>query len=147
MTQWLKDALAISGGLGILWTIAMYFLNRGRRQASAGISKTERETGKIEIEKYLLELNVQKIIDEKVKLIEIEYKDIIFNMQREHFQIKKDIQGRLEKEMKDRISAEEENVILKNELHTIKMKSQDQDRKIEELTQKVTSIEKNGANH
>jgi hypothetical protein len=139
--QWVKNALALMGLLGLFWGIAQYFLNRGRRQANALISKTEREAGKTVVEKYLVELNVNELIQKKADLIDEKYKDIIFSMQKEHFEIKKDIQGRLEKEMKARIEAEQENEILKNELHLIKQKSSDQDYKIEELTKKVSHLE------
>lgn len=140
-TTWVGEGLKYLGLLGLVWAIAQYFLNRGRRQASALISKTEKEANKTVVEKYLVELNVNELIEKKAEQIEVKYKDIIFSMQKEHFEIKKDIQGRLEKEMKARIEAEQENEILKNELHLIKQKSTDQDRKIEELNKKVSSIE------
>jgi hypothetical protein len=58
------------------------------------LSKIERESKKINVEQYLVELNVQEIINKKAEAIEDKYKDVIFNMQREHFEIKKDIQGK-----------------------------------------------------
>lgn len=140
---WLRDSLAILGALGVMWTIAVYFLNRGRKQATATLSKTEEEAGKTVVERYLVELNVNELIDRKALAIEEKYKDIIFSMQREHFEIKKDIQGRLEKEMKSRIEANQENEILKNELSLMRQKSDDQDRKISELTNRVNELTRN----
>lgn len=120
--------------------LIQYFLNRSPRQATLNLSKTEREVEKNVVEKYLVELNVNELIKKEAHLIEEKYKDIIFNMQREHFEIKKDIQGRLEKEMKSRIEAEQENELLKNELHIIREKSDDQDRQIADLRKEVNKL-------
>lgn len=140
MKEWYSNASQIIVALVALWSIFQYFLNRGQKQANVAISKTEKESNKLQAEKYLVELNVNEIIEKKAQLIEDKYKDIIFNMQREHFEIKKDIQGRLEKEMKARIEAEQENEILKNELHLIKQKSEDQDKQIEHLASEVDKL-------
>lgn len=143
---WYELALKIIGAMALITPLVIWVAGRGRKKAGVDISKTEREADKLSIEKYLVELNVSEIIDRKAEVIENKYKDIIFSMQKEHFEIKKDMQGRLEKEMKIRIEAEQENEILKNELHLLRQTSDDQDRKIEELTKKVTQLEKNG-NH
>lgn len=140
MKEWYSNASQIIVALVALWSIFQYFLNRGQKQANVAISKTEKESNKLQAEKYLVELNVNELIDKKAQIIEDKYKDIIFNMQREHFEIKKDIQSRHEKEMKARIEAEQENEILKNELHLIKLKSEDQDRQIEHLASEVDKL-------
>jgi hypothetical protein len=54
--------------------------------------------------------------------------------------LKKTYKGRLEKEMKARIEAEQENEILKNELNIIKEKSEDQDKQIDELRREVNKL-------
>jgi hypothetical protein len=113
INEWFTLASKALVVLAALWGIIQYFLNKGRKKAYADLSKTEREADKFKAEKYLVELNVNEIIEKKAQLIELKYKDVIFNMQNEHFEIKKDIQGRLEKEMKRRIEAEQENEILK----------------------------------
>jgi hypothetical protein len=141
---WYELALKIIGAIALLTPLLMWIFNRGSKKAGVDISKTEREADKLSIEKYLVELNVSEIIDKKAEVIENKYKDIIFSMQKEHFEIKKDMQGRLEKEMKIRIEAEQENEILKNELHLLRETSNDQSRKIAELTKKVNQLEKNG---
>jgi hypothetical protein len=140
--MWIVTAFAITGittvlGLIGTWAVRKIFY---KREDNAALSKIERESKKINVEQYLVELNVQEIINKKAEAIEDKYKDVIFNMQREHFEIKKDIQGRLEKEMKARIEAEQENEILKNELNIIKEKSEDQDKHIEELRKEVNKL-------
>jgi hypothetical protein len=142
MGEWFALGSQILVSLGVIWAIVQYFLNRGRKRANVDISRVERESGKFQAERYLVELNVSELIDKKAQIIEEKYKDIIFNMQKEHFEIKKDMQGRLEKEMKIRIEAEQENEILKNELALIREQSDNQDVKIAELTRKVKELEK-----
>jgi hypothetical protein len=142
MKEWFATASQILVAGGALWAIIQYFLNKGRKRAIVDISKVERESGKFQAERYLVELNVSELIDKKAQIIEEKYKDIIFNMQREHFEIKKDIQGRLEKEMKARIEAEQENEILKNELNIIKEKSEDQDRKSADQDKQIKQLQK-----
>lgn len=137
---WFSIASQLIVSLGVVWAIIQYFLNRGRKRAGVDISKVEREANKFQAEKYLVELNVSDLIDKKAQVLEDKYKDIIFSMQREHFEIKKDMQGRLEKEMKLRIEAEQENELLKNELHIIREKSDNQDRQIEDLRKEVNKL-------
>lgn len=135
---WLVNFFAFTG-LGTVMTILWTWVVRKvlyKREDNAALSKTEREAKKINVEQYLVELNVQEIINKKAEAIEDKYKEVIFNMQREHFEIKKDMQGRLEKEMKSRIEAEQENEILKNELSILR----DQ---VEDLSKKVKVLEKN----
>src|SRR6478752_2823728 len=96
---WLNTAERTLGVLAFAWVVLQYFLNKSRKQASANLSKTEREVEKHVVEKYLVELNVNELIKKEAKLIEDKYKDVIFNMQQEHYEIKLDMQGRLEKEM------------------------------------------------
>jgi hypothetical protein len=139
---WIVTAFAITGLSTVLGLIGTWAVRKllYKREDNASVSKIERESKKINVEQYLVELNVQEIINKKAEAIEDKYKDVIFNMQREHFEIKKDIQGRLEKEMKARIEAEQENEILKNELNIIKEKSEDQDKQIDELRREVNKL-------
>lgn len=141
---WLWNAFTIFGVTAFFGGLATLLLRRifYKKEDKISLSKIERESGKTVIERYLVELNVNELIEKKAEAIEEKYKDLIFNMQREHFEIKKDIQGRLEKEMKSRVEAEQENEILKNELHLIKQKSDDQDRKIDELSAMIKRLEK-----
>lgn len=139
-TAWFDVALRISGALALFGWLFTWLLNRKKNNAET--SKIERESNKSQAESYLFKLNVDEIIDKKAQLIELKYKDVIFNMQNEHFEIKKDIQGRLEKEMKRRIEAEQENEILKNELHMIKEKSDAQDEQIEILRNEINELKK-----
>jgi hypothetical protein len=93
---WIVTAFAITGittvlGLIGTWAVRKIFY---KREDNASLSKIERESKKINVEQYLVELNVQEIINKKAEAIEDKYKDVIFNMQREHFEIKKDIQGK-----------------------------------------------------
>lgn len=139
---WFDDGLKIWGALCLAIPVILWIVNRGKKKADVDISKTEREANKFQAEKYLVELNVSDLIDKKAAAIEEKYKDIIFNMQKEHFEIKKDYQGKMEKEMRARIEAEQENEILKNELQLIREKSDDQDRLLDQLRKEVDNLKK-----
>lgn len=139
---WFDDGLKLWGAICLALPVILWVINRGRAKANVDISRTEREANKFQAEKYLVELNVSDLIDKKAQAIEDKYKDILFNMQREHFEIKKDIQGRLEKEMKIRVEAEQENEILKNELQLIREKSEEQDRLLDQLRKEVDNLKK-----
>ena len=119
------------GGLAGLAIRKLFY----KREDNANLSKTERESSKTITEKYLVELNVNEIIEKKCQAIEEKYKDIIFSMQREHFDLQQGIKERLEKEMRARMEAEKENGLLKEKLQLM-------DDKIDELTEKLNELGK-----
>lgn len=145
-TSFLHTAAEVVGVCTFVWLVVQYFLNR--RQRKADLSKTEGEVEKSRIESYLLQQNINDLVKKEAQLITNEYKDIIAEMQKEHYKIKMEWQGRLEKEMKARIESEQTAEILQNELHLIREEHQaclrqidNQNKKIRELEEKVSILE------
>src|SRR6476661_210609 len=94
MPQWLQFALQVLGGLSVLSGVAIFFLGKGRRQATAGISKTEAEVYKQLVENRLADLNLTDIIEKKVEHEVQKFKDMLWDAQKAHYEVKLEMQER-----------------------------------------------------
>jgi hypothetical protein len=102
---WLQLALMLWGGISLF---LLAFWNKTRKTAIIGISKTEQEVIKQQLENKLAETKIYDLIELKVKTEIEEFKKIVFDQQQEHYKIKLDMQSRLEREMKARLEVEKE---------------------------------------
>src|SRR5689334_2866083 len=107
--QWLSFALQILGGLSVLSGIVLFFLGKGRKQATVGISKTEAEVYKQLVENRLADLNLTEIIEKKVEHEVEKFKDMLWDAQKAHYEVKLEMQERQIKLLRERNEIEQEN--------------------------------------
>src|SRR5688500_6955216 len=118
--EWVRVALEIIGAMAIFVAIFLAFYNRTRKQATVGISKTEGEVYKTIIENKLAEVNITEIIEKKVEQEVKPLKDMLWNREIEHYEVKKEMQERLMKEMDEKKVVMRENELLHNDIAIIR---------------------------
>lgn len=142
LPNWLSMALQVSGLLAIFIPVLLYFLNRGRKAANVGISKTEAEVYRTRAENILSELNINEIIEKKVKHEVDKFKEMLWDAQDTHYKVKLEIQERLIRALKDKKEMEQENEILKNELHEFREERGSLLQRIDTLEKEVAELQR-----
>lgn len=137
---WIELALKIIGVVSLMSAPVLWVLGRGRKQANVTISKSEGEVYKVMMENKLAEVHLNEIIDAKVEVSVTKFKNILWEAQKEHYEIKLEMQERLIKVLKEKNEVEQENQILKNELHEIREEYQTCLRQVEMLRKEVENL-------
>lgn len=137
---WFDLALKILGGLSLITTPTLWFLNRGRKQANVSISKTEAEVYKNLVENKLADLNLSEIIETKVQHHIDKFKNLLWDAQEEHYKVKLDMQERMIRTLKEKNEVEQENAMLKNELTEMREEHQSCIRQIDDLRKEVNKL-------
>lgn len=106
------------------------------------VSKTEGEVYKTVVERQLVELKVNELIDARIVIIEEKYKNMLWNKEKEHYEVKLEMQQRLIESIKDKTEAVQENEILKNELEAIREQYDQQGIKIESQEKQIQRMQK-----
>lgn len=130
--------MAVTGGAALF----ALFWRKERKQANATISKTENENYKQVLENKIAERHISEIIEADRKITENKYKEQAWDQQKEHYEVKLDIQEKLIKTLKANNELEQENEILKNELQTIREEYQSCHREVEALRKEVAELRK-----
>ncbi len=139
---WWELALEGFGIIFITSGLILAIFNRSRKVAGVTISKTEGEIYKNILEKRLAELNITEIIEQKVESEIKPLKEMLWNRELEHFEVKKEMQERLMKELEEKKVVMRENSLLHNEVETIRKEHELQAIEIDKLKQEVEILKR-----
>lgn len=141
--SWIDLSLKIIGAMAIFVTIFLAIYNRTRKQATTFISKTEAEEYKAILENKLAEINITEVIEKKVEHEVKPLKEMLWNREIEHYEVKKEMQERLMRELEEKKVIMRENDLLRNELE-IMHKDMNTLRKEIDLLKKQTNGKEKG---
>jgi len=114
--MWWEVALKVLGSMTVCTAIFMAIYNRTRKQAKVTISKTESEVYKTIIENKLAEVNITEIIEKKVEYEIKPLKEMLWNREKEHYEVKREMQERLKNELDEKEILIKENEMLHGEI-------------------------------
>lgn len=117
---WWNVALQVYGAIMLGLPLLLWILNKGRKQATANVSKTEGEVYKNIIETKLAEVNITEIIEKKVEHEIAPLKEMLWNREKEHYEVKRDMQQRLQNELQEKEILTRENTLLHDEIAEIR---------------------------
>lgn len=117
---WYNVALQVWGAIALGIPLLIWLLNKGRKQAVANVSKTEGEVYKNIIETKLAEVNITEIIEKKVEHEIQPLKEMLWNREKEHYEVKSEMQKRLQNELQEKEILVRENNMLHDEIAEIR---------------------------
>ena len=143
---WWEVALKVVGLISILSGIFLAFYNRTRKQAGVSISKTESEVYKTIIENKLAEVNITEIIEKKVEYEIKPLKEMLWNREKEHYEVKREMQERLKNELDEKEILIKENEMLHGEIGLLRKEYNNLHLQFDNLKKEVDKlkINKNG---
>lgn len=139
---WYELALKVLGSITLFTGFFALIWNRTRKQAAVSISKTEGEIYKHIIENKLAEINITEVIEKKVEA-EIEpLRNMLWNREIEHYEVKRELQERLMRVLDDKSKAERENEILHNESAIMQKELSSLRKQVEQMQKEIEILKK-----
>lgn len=147
MNQYVDWFLRIFGAGSFISILFALLWNRSRKQASVGISKTEGEIYKDILERRLTELNIQEIIEKKVEHEVAPLKEMLWNREKEHYEVKSEMQKRLANELQEKEILIRENEMLHLEIGNIRQDYTNMQLQFNQIQKEVEQLKTNKNGH
>lgn len=140
---WWNLALQVYGAIMLGLPLLLWILNKGKRQAAATVSKTEGEVYKDILERRLAEVNITEIIEKKVEEEIKPLKDMLWNREKEHYEVKKEMQERLTNELQEKEILIRENDLLHAEIGNIRQDYTNMQLQFNQLKKEIEKLKSN----
>lgn len=135
--------MQVYGAIMLGLPLLLWILNKGKRQAAATVSKTEGEVYKDILERRLAEVNITEIIEKKVEEEIKPLKDMLWNREKEHYEVKKEMQERLTNELQEKEILIRENDLLHAEIGNIRQDYTNMQLQFNQLKKEIEKLKSN----